>query len=194
MNHFLLITSGLDVLPLLYAITRMPQLWDQHTLRTTHPGTPHTEVSDIWCRFNDLGEYEATGDIAAVADQHESIPYPAWWLLPELRPLVFGLMTRVQATRLGRVLITKLRPGCRIAPHADSKPHSVYYQRHHITLTSPPECLFRVEDEVLNLAPGTCWYVNNALEHEVINHGDSDRLTLIVDTHGDPLPAAGGAP
>jgi hypothetical protein len=169
-------------LPLLYAVHRQPGLWDQQTLRTTHPGTPHGQVSDIWLRFNALGEFET------MRDEHESIPYPGWWYLPEARPLVFGVMGRTQATRLGRVLITKLRPGCQITPHKDSAPHSVYYQRFHITLCSPPECLFRIEDEVLSLPPGSCYGVRNDLEHEVLNQGSSDRIALIVDVHSDPLP------
>lgn len=31
-------------------------LWNQHTLRTTHPGSVHQNVSDIWLRFNDLNQ------------------------------------------------------------------------------------------------------------------------------------------
>ena len=43
-------------------------------------------------------------------DGHECVPRPAYWALPEARPLIFGLMNRVGATRLGRVMITKLPP------------------------------------------------------------------------------------
>lgn len=188
MQHFLLMASNIDVLPLLYAVSRQPGLWDQHTLRTTHPGTPHSQVSDILLRFQDTSEYEATGDPASIVDGHESTPYPAWWCLPEVRPLVFGLMSRVQAARLGRVILTKLRPGCRITPHKDSAPHSVYYQRHHVTLCTPRACYFRIEDETLHLPEGTCYYVNNAVEHEVWNDGPTERLALIIDLHSDPTP------
>ena len=190
MRNFLCLSVNLDVLPLLYAVSRQPQLWDQHTLRTTHPGSPHGEVSDIWLRFQDLTPYERGESVATVTDEHESIAYPAWWALPEVRPLVFGLMGRVSATRLGRVLLTKLRPGCKIPAHVDSAPHSVYYARHHITLCSPPECSFRVEDEVLTLRPGECWWVDNGKEHSVWNDGQTERIALIVDTHSDMMPQA----
>ena len=187
MRHFLCLSVNLDVLPLLYAVSRMPQLWDQHPLRTGFEGSPHAEVSDILLRFQEVPPTREV-DVQAVNADHESVPYAAWWLLPEARPLVFGLMNRVSATRLGRVMLTKLRPGCRIPPHVDSAPHSTYYQRHHVTLYTPPECSFRIEDEVLTMRPGECWWVNNALEHEVWNDGDSERIALIIDTHGDPAP------
>lgn len=185
MKHFLLISVGLDILPLLYAVSRQPQLWDQHPLRTSFPGSPHAEVSDILLRFQ---VPEVGASVQTINANHESVPYPAWWVLPEARPLVFGLMGRVSATRLGRVLLTRLRPGCRIPPHVDSAPHSVYYARHHITLCTPPECYFRVEDEVITMRPGECWLVANSKEHTVWNDGTTERIVLIVDTHGDATP------
>ena len=37
-----------------------------------------------------------------------------------MRPIVFDLMRRIEAVSLGRVIITRLQPGGRIAPHADT--------------------------------------------------------------------------
>jgi hypothetical protein len=39
--------------------------------------------------------------------------------LPSLRPMIFGLMARVQAVELGSILITKLPAGGEILPHSD---------------------------------------------------------------------------
>lgn len=187
MRHFLKLAQGLDVLPLLYAITRQPQLWDAHPIRTTFPGSPHTQVSDILLRFQALPEGDY--DVGKANAEHETVPYPAWWLLPEARPLVYHLMARVQATRLGRVMVTRLAPGCEIPPHIDSAPHSTYYERQHIILAAPPwDCAFVIEDEIVQMQPGECWWINNARMHGVVNHGDSDRLALIIDTHSDPAP------
>lgn len=189
MKHFLLISGNLDVLPLLYAVSIRPELWDQHPYRTGFPGSPHGEVSDILLRFQ-VPDLE--GDIQKSNANHETVPYPAWWILPEARPLVFGLMGRVGATRLGRVMLTQLRPGCAIPAHVDAPPHSTYYQRHHITLCAPPQgCMFRIEEEGVNMRPGECWWVNNGAEHEVYNDGETERIVLIVDTHSDPSPGGG---
>jgi hypothetical protein len=181
MRHFLKIAQGVDTTPLLLALYRQPGLWNLHRLRTTHPGTPHTDVDDIWLRFQDLTVFQQTGEPASVIDQHESIWYPAAAALPEARPLIFGLMARVEGERLGRVLITSLAPGRRIAPHVDGGAHAAYFERFHCLLQCPPEALFRAGEEIVSMAPGEVWWFDNSQEHEVWNDGDTDRLTLIVD-------------
>jgi hypothetical protein len=181
MRNFLKIAEGVDVTPLLAELARQPELWDQNRLRTTHPMTPHKQVSDIWIRFNDLAEYEKSSDPSKVIDEHESIWYPTAAKLPSVRPMVFALMARVQGERLGRVLITRLAPGCRIEPHEDGGSHAAYYERYHITLQSQPGCIFRAGDEAVCMRPGEVWWFDNSQTHEVINESSDDRLTLIVD-------------
>lgn len=178
MRNFLRLGQNLDVLPLLLAIRRRPDLWDQNRLRTTHPGTPHTQVHDIWLRFNEMPE---PGHEAEVMDEHESVDYPAYKVLTEARPLVMGLMTYVGGERLGRVLITLLPPGGVIAPHVDGGSHADYYSRFHIVLQSQPGVAFRAGDEYAHMATGEVWWFDNAQEHEVINNSGEDRIHLIVD-------------
>lgn len=176
MKHFLKIADGVDVLPLLMALKAKPELWDQNTLRTTHPQTPHKQVSDIWLRFNDL-QHGAEG----VIDEHESVNYPAFQALPQARPLIFGLMSRIEGERLGRCLITRLPPGGRIDPHEDGGSHAAYYERFHIVLQSLPGNLFRCGDETIHMRPGEVWWFDNAVEHEVVNNSADERIHLIVD-------------
>lgn len=177
MENFLCITTGLDVGPLLYAVTTQRSLWNTDTIRTAHPGSVHGQVSDILLHFQEPAEF------SAMRDEHECCPRPAWWALPEARPLIFGLMSRVGATRLGRVMITRLAPECEIPPHTDSPSQTEYYLRHHVILCNPPECVFRVEDEEVAMPPGSCWFVNNGREHSVYNDGPTERISLIIDVH-----------
>jgi hypothetical protein len=65
LRNFLKIAEGVDVMPLLSALARSPELWNQNLLRTTHQSSPHTQVDDIWLRFNDLKTYEETADGSA---------------------------------------------------------------------------------------------------------------------------------
>lgn len=181
MTNFLKIAEQMDVLPLLLAIQRQPQLWNQNTLRTTHPGTPHTEVDDIWLRFNDLALYQKTGDPAHILDQHESINYPALAALPQARPLIFWLMARAEGERLGRCLITRVKPGCRIAPHEDGGEHAAYYERFHIVLQSNDHSRFACGDEEVIMQAGEIWWFDNSKMHAVYNDGAVDRIHLIVD-------------
>lgn len=139
------------------------------------------ECDDIWLRFNDIAEYEATGNAALVIDGHESINYPAFAQLPAARPFVFGLMMLVQGERLGRVLITRLAPGKRILPHIDGGDHAAYYKRYQLMLQSEPGVLFRAGGEMVSMRTGECWWFDNSAEHEVINNSADDRIALIID-------------
>ena len=181
MRNFMKLADGVPVQPILFALARQPGLWDQHTLRTQHPATPHRQVSDIWLRFADLTPYQQPEATRGVVDEHESVWYEAAAALPEVRPHLFALMALVQGERLGRVLITRLSPGCRIAPHVDGGSHAAYYERFHLSLQCAPEALFRCGDEVVWMQPGELWWFQNSLEHEVWNESTQDRLTLIMD-------------
>lgn len=181
MRNFLKIADGVDVVPLLHALAANPGLWNENTLRTTHPETPHTQVDDIWLRFNDLTPYEAEGNVLAVADEHESICYPAWKALPQARVIIFDLMRRLEAVRLGRVLITQLAPGCVITPHEDGGEHAAYYERVHVVLQGLPGSMFYCGDEAVNMRTGDVWWFNNALTHSVTNNSTDDRIHMIVD-------------
>lgn len=178
MRNFLRIATGVNVTPLLLALARRPELWNQNTLRTTHPQSPHTQVDDIWLRFNEL---PPAGEEARVMDEHESVNYPAMEVLPEARQLVMQLFAAVAGERLGRALITRLPPGGHIAPHVDGGSHAEYYERHHLVLQSNPESLFRAGDEAVAMVAGEVWWFDNSQEHEVMNHGKTDRIHLIVD-------------
>lgn len=181
MNNLVKIAQGIDVAPLLLAIARQPHLWNRHTVRKTAPGTPHSDMSDIWLRYNDEKPFKASGDYSTFNDAHDAIFYPEWYALPQVRPIVFGLMARTEAVRLGGVMITKIPPGGRILPHADDGWHAKHYNtKLYVVLQSNPQCVNRVEDERVAMAPGEVWYFDNTKEHEVVNDGQDDRITLIV--------------
>lgn len=175
MQNFQKIGSGLDVVPALNAIMRRPELWNADKLRQTFPNSPHREVDDIWVRFND------TKDEAKIPDDCEAINYDAFFLLPQVRGLVFGLMGYVEGERLGRVIITRLKPGGRIYPHADEGAPATYYDRYIICLSCLPGTIFRIGDEQVQMATGETWWINNREEHEVLNNSVDDRVIVICD-------------
>lgn len=191
MRNFLKMAERIDIGPLLYAITRNSDLWNKYGVRKTfNKYSVHKIADDILLRYN---KYEKDEDLTEKACvELEAVDYPAFARLPEARPLILTLMTRVQGERLGRALIAKLRPGIGIAPHADiipqiseeSKkmiPPAIYYDRYHIVLQSKPGVIFRCEDEQVYMATGELWWFDNTKEHEVVNNSDDDRIHLIVD-------------
>ncbi|NBV06663.1 MAG: aspartyl beta-hydroxylase [Proteobacteria bacterium] len=181
MQYFHKISENEPVASLLAAVMRQPELWNQNLLRTTHEGTPHSEVSDIWLRFNDLSEYKKTNERSTILDQHESIDYPAFAMLPQARQIIFNLMRFVEGKRLGRVLITKLEPSKKIYPHVDSGDHAAYYDRYHVVLKNSEGSIFRAGNEVLCMKAGDIYWFDNSAEHEVINNSYDDRIVMIVD-------------
>jgi hypothetical protein len=189
MRHFLKLAEKINVNPLLLAIARQPELWNAIPIRTKTEGTPHAQADDILLRFNDLSRwYEAQNaelDMASVAgtiiDAEESKWFPAIHNLPEARDLIFSLMAAVRGERLGRVIVTRLKPGALIPSHVDGGGSAVYYDRFQIALQSLPGALFRIEDETVQFNTGETWWINNSLEHEVLNNSKDDRLVLIVD-------------
>ena len=74
-------------------------------------------MTDITVRY--MPEADVTMEKRRVS--HRNVFWPAWCTgSPSLRPMVFALMTRVQATELGSILITRLPPGKMIEPHSDA--------------------------------------------------------------------------
>lgn len=180
MKNFLHIASGINVAPLAMALNLRPDLWNHHNERKEFEGTAHACTSDIWVRYNlfkNLGDdYKKFS-----SEPHESAWYPAYRELPMLRPIIFGLMAKMEAVRLGGVLITKIPPGGRVLPHTDRGWHPEYYQtKVYVPILSNPHCINRVEDELVVMSPGDAWYFDNTVEHEVVNNGDTERITLII--------------
>lgn len=177
MKHFQHIMSGIDVLPLLMAIKLHPELWDSNTLRKDRPNNAHIQTQDIWIRYNDL----ANVDKPSFTEEHTSVWHNAYYQLPQLRPIIFGLMARLEATQLGGVLITKISAKGAVLPHIDRGWHPEFYPlKLYVPLQTNPQCINRVEDETVIMQTGECWYFNNTVEHEVVNEGDDDRITLII--------------
>jgi hypothetical protein len=184
MRHFLRLDQNIDVLPLLLAIQRRPELWREDTYLRDYPQGPFAKIESIMLRFPVKTVHETEEELQkhlSTYDQHENVDYPAYKLLPEARPLVMALMQRVGGERLGRVMINKIAPGGLIYPHRDTKSHTDYYTRFHYVLQSAPGVSFRAGDETIYMATGECWYFDNSQEHEVINNSAIDRIHMVVD-------------
>lgn len=184
MKNFLQIATGIDVIPLMLALHRRPELWHADTYLRDYPQGPFGEVESIILRFPPRTVHEteeALREHNDHFDQHECIDQPVYKTLPEARKLVMALMARVEGERLGRVMINKIEPGGRIFPHADTPAHADYWERHHIVLVTNTDSLFRCGDELAHMAAGEAWWFENAIEHEVRNEGKTARIHLIID-------------
>jgi hypothetical protein len=171
----------IDVAPLVSLIDSHPELWDAHGLRKNGEGTPHSRMSDIWVRYNDIAPYAAAGDFRGFNDAHVPVWYPAYDVLQSaLDPILFPLMARVAGEMLGGVLITRIPADHGIDPHIDIGWHVEYYDKFYLSLRSAPGAIFHCGDESINPAPGDLYHFDNRREHSVKNDSAEDRMTLIV--------------
>lgn len=180
MDNFIKIDYNPDISALLSSLMQQEELWNQYTLRTSYQGSAHSEVSDIWLRFNDFAKYKE-GEYGLIFGDCSSINYPAWEKLPEVQKLIEELMCKVNAKELGRVIITRMPSGAKIIPHVDEGKYAELYNRYHIILQNEQGSIFRCGNEVICMKTGDVYWFNTSLEHEVINNSDNERITLIVD-------------
>ena len=183
------LAEGVDVTPLLLAIKRRPELWREDTYLRDYPQGPFGDTETIMLRFPVKTVLETEEELEKYGEsdaQHESVDQPAFAKLVEARPIVFGIMARVQGERLGRVMINSLRPGGRIFPHADTPVHCNYYTRFHVVLQTSPGANIRCADEQIHMQAGEVWWFANNLEHEVTNNGSNDRIHMVVDIRTSP--------
>jgi hypothetical protein len=183
--HFDMICRGIDVSAVAAEIEAHPELWNQHSVRKTAPGTPHAAMSDIWVRYNDATPFEAgERPWAEFNDIHVPIWYEAWYALPSLQPLVWGLMAEVRGEMLGGILITKVPAGGRIDPHVDRGWHVETYDKFYLQIANPPGCKFWCDHggvcEELEPRPGDIWLFDNRKMHGVDNDSGGERITVII--------------
>jgi hypothetical protein len=183
--------ANIDPLPLLHALAIQPRLWNSNTTRTHHAQSAHRVVDDILLRYNAF-DPETDDFVERVCSEIPSVNMPGFAALPQAVPIIFGLMARVMGEHLGRVFISRMAPGICIPLHSDriapaeeafpgKMPPAVYYERYQIALKASPGVVFRAGDEEVFMEPGTIWWFNNCVPHEVLNHSGDDRISLVVD-------------
>lgn len=185
MKHFEKICKGIPVGDVMAELKDHPELWDQHGIRKTAPGTPHAGMSDIWVRYNDSMPFlQGKRPWSEFNDAHVPVNYPAWDALPSLRRIVFGLMALVEGEMLGGVLITKIPPGHRIEPHVDEGWHVEYFDKFYLSLQSAPGAAFHCKhddtEESIEPDAGDIYRFDNTKLHWVTNDSETPRITAII--------------
>jgi hypothetical protein len=178
MTTFPLIHTGLDTAPMLAELDAQPELWDAFTERRTSPGSPHAEMTDIWCRTRARDDL---ADAEAFRLPYAPTFYPAWYRLPSIQPVVWSLMGMTRAVQLGNVLLTRLKPGARILPHVD-RGWSVdwFSTKFYVVLRGGDGCRNICGEEVVCMPAGSIFGFENRVLHSVENDDPGERISLIV--------------
>ncbi len=178
MTHCKLVAGGFDVESVARELDQHPELWNAHSGRTKDPSSPHRETDDIWVRFRapeELKEPEHFGE------PHLSVFYPAWDALPSLKPIIRDLIGFIRPVQLGGILITRIPPGKRVYRHHDRGGWHATWMNYKIfmPIRTNDLCVNWFEDVPTVMLKGGAYSIDNQVDHEVINDGPTERITLI---------------
>lgn len=180
MIHFRQVAS-FDPEPLAAGLEASP-LWKASTWRQDHPDSPHRDSETIYLR---MPPGPVTPELV-----FEQIGNERWLPAEGLSPLVDIVVRQIERLlggQLARVMLVKLKPGGRIAPHADTGSYADATERYHAVIRTNPGAVLEVGPEVLNLPAGTVWWLDKHAEHSGRNVGPTDRIHLIVDLYTPEL-------
>lgn len=176
MQPYNLIFNGLDVSSATLELMQNINLFGEINTRKS-ASKIHSQMEDIWLRYQNIDNMIETGDYSRISDEHDST-----WLknLPHCKRLCFEVMRLVDGERLGGVLITKLPPKGNILPHTDGGWHAEYYDKYYIPIVNDPESVFCFDEGEIHSRPGDIWAFDNSYNHWVKNNSKRDRIAMIV--------------
>ena len=141
-----------------------------------YPGSAHIEITDILLRGPDRADMMTMHQALYCED------YDNMRLFPQIRELVEMVQTKVvDATKVGRVLVTRLKPNGKIHPHIDEGPVPEFYSRYHYVIQGDRFNMFTIDNSKQRMVTGQLWQVNVQKTHSVENCGKKDRIHLIMD-------------
>ncbi len=184
MPAFHKLSLTLNTEPLKKALKSKSSLFGQYPMRG-EGDSPHSEMKDIWVRYNDVKPFLESGDFSKFADEHDSIWYPAYYELPELKELIFKVMSEVNGERLGGILITKLPPKGKIKRHTDSGWHADYYNKYYVPIENYKGSIFGFESGIIEPEQGEVYQFDNSKPHWVENNTNEDRIAMIICIKGE---------
>lgn len=176
----------LDVSKSLSEIESNPELWTINTERQDYPGSAHKDTNSIILRGPTVINARTIFNDTLVID------YPSFDQLPETKHLIYTAISQnlPHFTKIGRIIIAKLKPrGC-IIKHIDEGAYAEYYDRYHLVLKSKEGNLIRswptpTDLETLEHKEGDFFKFPHRFPHEVINFSDEDRIHIIIDARKD---------
>jgi hypothetical protein len=102
---------------------------------------------------------------------------PLMDICPSIKKITENLLCPIMAVRL-----LNLKSGAKIKPHRDNElAFEKGEARIHIPVFTNDGVEFYVEDNLLRMNEGECWYINANLKHSAVNNGKSDRIHLVID-------------
>ena len=174
------ISDSIDVSQMVAALYYNHEVWEHIKARQETPGSPHSETKTIFLRW------APDQSVEAAFNQIDAVNYPAYDLLPEAADLVSAFCEATNPTKIGRVIITQLKPYGLIDPHVDDGAYPDHYQRFHIPISCGAGSVFygkkgSGDTESARMKAGELWWFDNKQTHWVENMCDAPRVHMIID-------------
>jgi len=158
----------------------LPQI-DDVLLLLNNNWKPHYNTRDYEGGWDVLSLRSPSGDqdsIYAELNGHSHFAdTPLMGNFPAIKQLVDTLQCPIHSVRL-----LNLKAGAIIHQHRD---HELAFEkgeaRLHFPIVTNERVEFFVNDTRVIMLPGQCWYINANLPHRVANHGNTDRIHLVID-------------
>jgi hypothetical protein len=154
-------------------------------------GYSHKDTNIILCRYAPMAPDIATNveEQKKTKDNLFAVDYDARRAFNDvLDPLIYRLMWLLKATHLGGIGIIRLPAGKKIEPHYDLGLSAQFYDRFHITINGPEECLFICgegdDEERVAMRDGEVWWFDARKLHFVENNSSKDRVSISCDFNG----------
>jgi len=96
---------------------------------------------------------------------------------PAIKKLLDSMHCEILSARL-----LNLKKGAIIKEHRDIElAFEKGEARLHFPVFTNPGIVFYINNELVTMQEGDCWYINANLKHRVANNGNTDRIHLVID-------------
>lgn len=147
----------------------------------THSWSPHFNIKHYEGGWKVLSLRAPGGKadqiIPELINENDFRDTPLMDLCPAVKELTASIHCPIFSVRL-----LNLESGGIILPHRD---HELSFEkgeaRLHFPVFTNEAVEFYIEEELLRMREGECWYINANLTHSVFNKGATDRIHLVID-------------
>jgi hypothetical protein len=182
MNKFVKLNTTVDIPALLKELQGTdPSIWKADTYLRNYAQGPFNDTHSIILRFTTRTVEELERCNLKEIDQHECVWQDVANILPEHKKVVYQLANQYGATRIGRVMINRIRNGGQIWKHPDTPEHANYWCRIHVVVGAFPGVKFECGDETVEMTTGDVYFFRNEYPHAVVNNSGYDRIHMVVD-------------
>lgn len=147
-----------------------PPIWDEFGVRSSYPGSAHTDTRAILCR----------GPLSfAHAYNPKALRTWRYHGLNGVRRLVNDVLVHLNVATVGNVMVAELKPFGTVDPHIDQGDYAEHFDRIHIAVAGG--CVFYVDDQPHYPKAGDVFLFNHRRMHHVTNPYPEARTHVIVD-------------